>query len=361
MKPGTALPVIIASIDRTAALARDLLAPARALRLRHSAAGASPGFLVELEADGQPRRLLPTELVHDQLVALTGVPQGYYRRLRQEAPALLEANVNEWLQRSGSRQLLRTLADPLQPVLRALVSDRFRALDHRQLLEAVLPTLHQRGVAIVSSELSAVRLHLKAVNERLQGEVRVGETVMAGIVISNSEVGAGALTIQPLLYTLRCRNGLILEDATLRRHHLGRRHQPGEAIAPYLSDETRAADDRAFFLTVRDLTRAALDEALFHQQLGLAAAASRRPLPAAGPEAVVELAARRHHLSEGEGGAILAHLRAGGDLSHWGLVSAVTRAAQEVDDYERSTELERLGGRLLGSPELLAAVPEPIG
>ena len=36
-----------------------------------------------------------------------------------------------------------------------------------------------------------------------------------------------------------------------------------------------------------------------------------------------------------------------GDLTGFGLVNAVTGYAQEVDLYDRSTELEAIGGRLL--------------
>ena len=37
----------------------------------------------------------------------------------------------------------------------------------------------------------------------------------------------------------------------------------------------------------------------------------------------------------------------GNDLSHDGLVNAVTRASQDIEDYNRATELERIGGVLL--------------
>ena len=37
----------------------------------------------------------------------------------------------------------------------------------------------------------------------------------------------------------------------------------------------------------------------------------------------------------------------GNDFSHFGLVNAVTRSSQDVADYNRATELERIGGTLL--------------
>ncbi len=345
MKPGSPLSDVVSRVDALANQARDFLAPARNLRMTIS--NRTPSLVIDDGAGAQPFDLI--DLVHDQLATLTGVPQAYYRRMQTEDPALLGSNVNAWLGRSPNRQLVRTLHDPSHPLVRAIVSDRFRPLDHRQLLEAVLPTLHEQGVQVLSSELTDTRLYVKAVNQRVTGEVRVGETVMAGIVISNSEVGLGALTIQPLIYTLRCTNGMIVEDTSLRRHHVGKKHDAGDAIQHLLSDETRAADDRAFFLRVRDLTRASLEEALFRREVKRLATAASQPMPAGQEEKVVEVTAKRFHLSTTEGAGILAHLRAGNDLSLWGLSSAVTRFAQDVGEYDRSTELERIGGQVINA------------
>jgi hypothetical protein len=66
--------------------------------------------------------------------------------------------------------------------------------------------------------------------------------------------------------------------------------------------------------------------------------------------------AKRHHLSTAEGAGILEYLRSGGDLSLWGLGSAITRYAQDVASYDRSTDLERVGGQVLaGSMNWLGA------
>ncbi len=346
MKLGSPLSDVVRRVDLLANQARDFLAPARTIRM--TIADQAPSLVLDDGSGAQPFGL--TDLVHDQLATLTGVPQAYYRRMQTENPSLLGSNVNSWLGRSTNRQLVRTLRDPSRPLVRAIVSDRFRPLDHRQLLEAVLPTLHEQGVQVLSSELTDTRLYVKAVNQRVTGEIRVGESVMAGIVISNSEVGLGALTIQPLIYTLRCTNGMIVEDTSLRRHHVGKRHDAADAVLHLLSDETRQADDRAFFLRVRDITRSALDEALFRQQVSRLATAASQPLPAGQEERVVEVTAKRFHLSQSEGAGILAHLRAGRDLTQWGLSSAITRFAQDVGDYDRSTELERVGGQVVANP-----------
>ncbi len=41
------------------------------------------------------------------------------------------------------------------------------------------------------------------------------------------------------------------------------------------------------------------------------------------------------------------HLIRGGDLSAWGLANAITRTAEDAADYDRATELEVAGGRVI--------------
>ena len=76
-------------------------------------------------------------------------------------------------------------------------------------------------------------------------------------------------------------------------------------------------------------------------------------LPAAAPK-VVELAAKEFNIRQNESEGILGHLIAGGDLSLYGLANAVTRHAQDVQSYDRSTELEATGYKIITmQPSLL--------
>ena len=44
---------------------------------------------------------------------------------------------------------------------------------------------------------------------------------------------------------------------------------------------------------------------------------------------------------------VLRHLIVEGDLSGYGIVNAVTHYSQDVEDYDRATEFEALGGKLI--------------
>lgn len=101
---------------------------------------------------------------------------------------------------------------------------------------------------VMSCEVTENRLYLKVVNHRLEMEVRKGDIVQAGVMISNSEVGLGAVSIQPLVYRLVCTNGMVVNDMGERRHHVGRQAKAVEDSFTLYSDETMEAEDKRYTL-----------------------------------------------------------------------------------------------------------------
>ena len=264
-------------------------------------------------------------------------------RMRSGQPVLLDRNVNTWLQDEDDYRMLRTLDGRV----RAVLSARYRRLDNYDLAESVLPILQRLpGVRFESVELTDTRMYIKVVTPTLRHEMAPGDIVQAGVVVTNSEVGHGSLSVQPLLFRLRCLNGLIMPDYSLHKTHLGRSiANPAEAITVF-KDDTLAADDKAFFLKARDVVEAAVSEATFRQIAQKMQKTLGIPL-VGDPVRAVEVLANRHGLNDEERAGVLRNLIAEGDLTGYGLVNAVTHYSQEVEDYDRATEFEVLGGRLL--------------
>jgi len=234
--------------------------------------------------------------------------------------------------------------------MRAFLSDRYRRLDNFDLAEAVLPILVEmgEGIRIVSTELTESRMYIKVINERLELEVKKNDVVQAGIVISNSEVGLGALKVEPLIYRLVCLNGLIAQDYATKKYHVGRVADEGEAYELY-SDETLKADDKAFYLKVQDTVRAAVDVAKFGQIVNRMQAATEQKIEE-NPVAAVSVLSEKFGYDNEEKSGILTHLIQGGDLTAYGLLNAITRTSQDLTDYDRATELERDGSKVLSLP-----------
>ncbi|MBR2215025.1 MAG: DUF932 domain-containing protein [Selenomonadaceae bacterium] len=285
-------------------------------------------------------------LAHQQISARLGIPLKYYQRMQMEAPALLDENVNNWLQQAPERRMLRVMDGNV----RAFLSDRYRRLDNLELCAAVLPIIHEmKGASIESCEVTESHLYLKVINKRMKAEISVGDAVQARFVISNSEVGLGHLTVEPLIYRLICKNGMICKDFTQKRRHVGRQIESEDTAYELYSDETLAQDDKAFFMKVQDTVRCAADEAKFMLTVGRMWEAMQIPLEHQ-PMQEVELLADRFSLTENECGDIFRQLFLTGDSTRYGLLNAVTAASQNAVDYERATELERIGGAILALP-----------
>lgn len=343
MKSGRSLVNLAQELERQLTTKRDLVVPSSLLQCRTDEGGDLRLIIDARQGDGEYG---VTELARRQLAEKLKIPFTYFERMRTEQPALLDRNVNTWLQSDDDRRMIRTLDGQV----RAVLSDRYRRLDNFDLAENVLPILQRlEGARFESVELTDTKMYLKVVTPRVEYEIAPGDVVQAGIVISNSEVGCGTLSVQPLVFRLVCRNGLIAPDRALRKTHVGRTlHQDDDPVSVF-RDDTLAADDKAFFLKVRDVVEAAVSEATF-RQVAQKMQKARDIRLTGDPVKAVEVLANRYTLNESERAGVLRHLIVEGDLSAYGLVNAVTHFSQGVEDYDRATEFEALGGKLIELP-----------
>jgi hypothetical protein len=192
-------------------------------------------------------------------------------------------------------------------------------------------------------------MYLKVVTPRAEYEIAPGDVVQAGIVITNSEVGCGTLSVQPLVYRFVCSDGLIASDRVLRKTHVGRTLLSEDEPSAVYRDDTLAADDKAFFLKVRGVVEAAVSEATF-RQIAQKMQTTRDIRLTGDPVKAVEVLADRYTLNESERSGVLRHLIVEGDLSAYGIVNAVTHFSHDVADYDRATEFEALGGKFIELP-----------
>lgn len=284
------------------------------------------------------------EIAHRQIGQFLKIPATYYDRMRREYPQLLTLNANGWFAKMPqAKRMLRTL----DGTARALLSDRYRRIDNFEVASAVLPIISRmEGAGVESCELTDSRMYLKVVNPRVTAEIKKGDIVQAGVLISNSEVGMGSVTVSPLIYRLVCSNGMIAEDGKLRKYHVGRANESREDFSIY-RNETIEADDKAFLMKLEDSVKAAVDQARFAAIVDKLRESTEATFQPQQVQQVVELASKEYGFTDSESSGILGHLAAGGDLSLYGLANAVTRQAQDVASYDRSTELEATGYRII--------------
>lgn len=289
--------------------------------------------------------LAVNDIAHSQIASRLDIPAKYYNRMLAKDKKLLAENVNHWLIDSAEKRLVRTLDGKV----RAFLSDKYQRVENEQIANVVLPILLDAGnemVRIESAEITDSRMYIKAVFPKIQSEVRQGDIVQSGIAISNSEVGQGAIKIEPLIFRLVCLNGLIVNSASMNARHVGGRIGNDDKLLEILSEEAIRADDTAILLKVRDVVRSSFDEVRFGKFVQQMRDATLDRMEGDVVEAV-KILAKKHSLNEFEGDSVLRHLIEGADLSRYGMLNAVTRTAQDVGSYDRATDLETLGGTIL--------------
>ena len=341
MKTGKTLQELAAELERQQLAKKDLIVSTGVLSMDSRDDG---GIALNVMGGQMIQHYDVGEIAHRQIGQFLKIPATYYDRMRREYPQLLTLNANGWFAKMPqAKRMLRTL----DGTARALLSDRYRRIDNFEVASAVLPIISRmEGAGVESCELTDSRMYLKVVNPRVTAEIKKGDIVQAGVLISNSEVGMGSVTVSPLIYRLVCSNGMIAEDGKLRKYHVGRANESREDFSIY-RNETIEADDKAFLMKLEDSVKAAVDQARFAAIVDKLRESTEATFQPQQVQQVVELASKEYGFTDSESSGILGHLAAGGDLSLYGLANAVTRQAQDVASYDRSTELEATGYRII--------------
>lgn len=191
--------------------------------LRTWAFGGTKGTMAiaPIPLPGRERRTaMPVrELAFNQICARLSAPPGYIRSL----PGKLQlACVNFGLTSAKQPALLRLAGGEL----RAVLSDRYAAVDDRQVLEVVGEVL-DRGGYLEDARVRALAVGAHTVLRiTLPGEgvpVKTGDVIEYGLDIGNSEVGLRSVQVTPVTYRLLCTNGMRAwrSEAALRMRHIG--------------------------------------------------------------------------------------------------------------------------------------------
>ena len=342
MKQGKTLVELAKDVQRKAMAKEDYIANTRDLEIIPSEAGSGVDN-VQLRVNGHGTLPLNNNS-HGQIATYTKIPRKYYDIMRTDAPQLLAENVNHWFQEKNGNRMVRTM----DGTARAFLSDRYRILDNQEVLESVLPVLHDLGtpINIASMEITESRMYLKCTFPMVKAEVKKGEPIEAGFCLGNSEIGAGALNVWPFLHFLACTNGMISKASGMSKYHIGRAMGQGKDAELFFKDDTLLADDRAFLLKLRDTLRASADEAHFRMLIDKMGT-SREKVVVGDPVEAVKVVQKKYSMNDEERVSVLTHLIKGGELNQWGIINAVTRTAEDLESYDRATEFESFGGKIL--------------
>jgi len=235
------------------------------------------------------------------------------------------------------RMLIRTVAGQV----RGWLSDRFRRIDSRPLLEALSQEAASLGAVPVDGVVTETRLALKVLLPEILEPVP-GEFVALGGEWSNSDFGNGTHSFRAFALRVVCLNGAVAENA-LRQVHLGARlHDDIE-----LSAQTYRLDTLANASALRDVVRATLGPKGRDRLLGKIQQAHDTTFSGA------QLATATRRLPKATAKTI-ADAFTGNDVVNlppgntaWRASNAISWVARATEDAEARLDLERLAGAVM--------------
>lgn len=296
--------------------------------------------------------------VLQQMSQWAHLPMSYINYMRDNGQHQLVAdNFNKWFEKpvtKSTRRLYRGLAgeySSTDDLWRSFHSDKFQRIDHEHILGDLLPQLEELvkifgEIKIVSCAITDNKMYLKILFPEQEAKV-VGDVVQMGLVIGNSEIGKSNVYILPLAHILRCLNGMVLPHSGIKRRHIGSSIE-SDGIVTYAED-TLEANLKAIRLQLRDSMNDIMgkfQDGTFVQELR----ESNNTTPAKEPFKAVEATAKLFNLTDGEKEKTKLSFARLGNYTKWGMMNAVTEVANTHESYDRASDLEVMGGKIITMP-----------
>lgn len=335
--------------------------------------GMGPNVTMTEDGVGRDNLVLTPSSVYDNglssKLSVKGRPLSlsYLRGLRETGRTdLVDANINGLLHGNKDlgiagdprRFLIRTFtgADGHTGYARALLSDSYKTIDNWDVLQSVMEGMTSAGLdahVVRSADLTNDRMYIKIVVPEISvlapqlldgyrspysGNLGSNNpTVFAGMVISNSDTGGGALTIKPCLEIEICTNGLTITQDVVRDVHLGGKLK-GEGVVQYGAD-TEASNLKTIMLKTRDTVRTFLNTDYMTRAISSLTDQAGEGLKDT-PVKVIENVTKRSAFSKADADGILDAFMRGGQVTKGGVVQAITAFSQSLDDPDRAYAMD---------------------
>ena len=364
MKQGKSINDLVREVKRQSDSKIDYKANSRALD-----ADANGGVCLTLKGpDGHTDRYPVSKIALRQIGQRNGIPAKYVDRMVKDAPDLFATNVNHWFKNEPQGQMVRTIEDNNgQRYVRAFLSNRYRPLDNFDMLDAVLPHINKPNITIESCDVTESKMYIKAVDNNVAFELprdpklkdykwgqghHAIDVVKPAITLGNSEVGLSSLFCIPGIWTQECTNLATFKSNAMRKYHVGGNTNDDNDYDHYgiYSDKSNRLSDAAIWSKTADLVDHSLGGKVFNKIVEKLKASREREITGS-VEKAMDCFAEKFKVNVEERSGILTHLIKGGDLSAYGLHSAVTRFSQDVADYDRASELEQTGADVIELPK----------
>lgn len=239
---------------------------------------------------------------------------------------------------NGDRFLIRNVRGEV----RGFLSDQFRRLDSRPLLDAFVGALRQFGARPVDGFALDTKVNIRAILPMVF-EPFPGEIMAFGAQLSDSDYGDGKLSVSGFVLRMWCTNLATTEDV-LSQIHLGRRLSDNVTF----SQQTLELDTQAMASAVKDVSGHVLGSGAVNNYLDMIRKANEQKIEPAQIGAWVKknlTKAESEHAIEKFNSPDVEMLPPG--QTKWRWSNALSWLANETEDEHRKLELQEFAGGIL--------------
>jgi hypothetical protein len=285
---------------------------------------------------------VPTDFALGQIASRAGIPIAYLRELTSPQAPTWQPHLAAHILRShhehadGERVLVRSVRGQL----RGWLSNRYRRLDSRPLVDALATEAASIGALPVDAVATETRVVLKLVLPRIFEPIP-GELLVYGGEWSNSDYGNGVHAFRPFALRVICLNGMTRESA-LKQVHLGTRLNDDLE----LSDRTRRLDTETSASILRDVVRTTFERGPDALTRAIRAA-HERPMTATQLERGTRALAKNVQKSIVEAFESKDVLNLPPGNTAWRASNAISWIARNTDNPEHRMDLEVAAGALV--------------
>ena len=288
------------------------------------------GIMEVAKEEGGKETFPLSDLAKSQMCQKLGIPNNYYKRL----PGKMKATVANYDLRRVTRNsfLLRGKGD----WIRAFLSGNYVTYNNSQIIaEIVQGLLGKDEITVKSFILEETNMYLKILSEEI---VDTTSGLKAGVMIGNSEVGMGSVSVEPFVYRLSCTNDLVVNQSKAFRHaHIHfRASELNRRMAEGISEGFKVA------------------------QLSMERFLKAREEPVPDPVETIRKLAKARKYSQKFADEVIGSFYQEPNNNRYGVINAFTNAAQKLSPLKR-IEIERFGGSLLATKNWVKSFPTAVG
>lgn len=286
-----------------------------------------------------------------QAASRAGIPMNYIDTLMEKGDwgrELVADNLNKLYHNGGASA--RYLTRSVKGEVRGFMSDAYRRLDSRPIVESFINACRKFGAIPLDGYALETKIAIKAVLPMIFEPIP-NEVMIFGVALENSDFGNGALSLRSFVERLWCTNRAISTE-DLRKIHIGGRLT--EDLQ--LSQRTYDLDTQTMASASQDIVQKSLSSGNVNQYLDLIKTANEQKIE---PRQVMEFL--KKNLRKGEVENVIeafnspdVEMLPAGNTT-WRMSNAISWIANtKVENEERKLDLMKVAGAIM-APKAVAA------